>query len=46
MLVDGGDLLQAAITSGSHEMVQFLIEKGARLDSPPEIVGKTLLDKK
>mmetsp|Transcript_108136 Transcript_108136/g.149430 ORF Transcript_108136/g.149430 Transcript_108136/m.149430 type:complete len:136 (-) Transcript_108136:1689-2096(-) len=38
MVVDGGQLLQAAVQCGNNDLVQYYIEKGARVQNPPQSV--------
>lgn len=42
MVLDGGQLLQAAVQAGKADLVQFYIEKGARVDNPPSNVVSTI----
>jgi len=44
MLVDGGQLIEAAIQFNKPEMLEFYIEKGAKLDMPPDMVTKLYID--
>ncbi|CDW79057.1 ankyrin repeat domain-containing [Stylonychia lemnae] len=44
MLVDGGELIQAAVSFNQPKMLEYYIEKGAKVDMPPETVGKLYTD--
>ena len=44
MLVDGGELIQAAIQFKQNAMLQYYVEKGAKVDMPPDTVSKLYID--
>ena len=44
MMIDGGELIQAAIQFKQNAMLQYYIEKGANVDMPPDTVSKLYID--
>lgn len=44
MVVDGGQLIQAAIQFEKPEMLDYYIKQGAPVDLPPDKVSKLYID--